>query len=87
MEEATEALTQLMDEDYRRELTRAPRLVMGEHTYRHRLAELSRGARILGFAYPGEEIAALALVDDAEQARRFRAVAAIISARVRRPSS
>jgi regulator of replication initiation timing len=85
--EATDSLTKLQDDDYWRELTqRGRRRVMGEHTYRHRLAEL---AGALGFnvtAYPGEEVAALALVDDVEQARRFRAVAASISAQETRPA-
>ena len=85
--EATNALTKLQDDDYWRELTqRGRRRVMGEHTYRHRLVEL---ASTLGFnvtAYPGEEVAALALVDDVEQARRFRAVAASISAQDTRPA-
>lgn len=85
--EATDSLTKLQDDDYWRELTqRGRRRVMGEHTYRHRLAEL---AGALGFnvtAYPGEEVAALALVDDVEQARRSRAVAASISAQETRPA-
>jgi hypothetical protein len=85
--EATDALTELQDDDYWRELTqRGRRRVMGEHTYRHRLVEV---ASALGFnvaAYPGEEVAALALVDDVEQARRFRAVAASISAQETRPA-
>ena len=85
--EATDALTKLQDDDYWRELTqRGRRRVMGEHTYRHRLVEV---ASALGFnvaAYPGEEVAALALVDDVEQARRFRAVAASISAQETRPA-
>ncbi|HEY6653618.1 MAG TPA: glycosyltransferase [Solirubrobacterales bacterium] len=86
-EEATEALTKLQDEDHWRELMqRARRAVIGDHTYRHRLAEV---ASTLGFrviAYPGEEVAALALVDDVEQARRFRAVVASISAQATRPA-
>ena len=85
--EATNTLTKLQDDAYWRELTqRGRRRVMGEHTYRHRLVEL---ASTLGFnvtAYPGEEVAALALVDDVEQARRFRAVAASISAQDTRPA-
>jgi predicted nucleic acid-binding Zn-ribbon protein len=85
--EATEALTKLQDEGYWRELTQSGRRrVLGEHTYRHRLAEV---AGALGFnvaAYPGEEVAALALVDDVDQARRFRAVVASISAQETRPA-
>ena len=85
--EAIDALTKLQDDDYWRELTqRGRRRVMGEHTYRHRLVEV---AGTLGFnvtAYPGEEVAAMALVDDVEQARRFRAVAASISAQETRPA-
>ncbi len=84
---ATEALTKLQDEEYWRELTRrGRRRVIGEHTYRHRLAEI---ATALGFnvtAYPDEQVAALALVDDVEQARRFRAVVASISAQETRPA-
>jgi hypothetical protein len=86
-EQATEALTKLQDDDYWRELTqRGHRRVLGEHTYRHRLAEV---ANTLGFnvtAYPGEEVAALALVDDVDQARRFRAVVSSISAQETRPA-
>jgi predicted nucleic acid-binding Zn-ribbon protein len=85
--EATDALTKLQDDDYWRELTqRGRRRVMGEHTYRHRLVEL---ASTLGFnvtAYPDEEVAALALVDDVEQARSFREAAASISAQETRPA-
>jgi hypothetical protein len=85
--EATQALTKLQDDEYWRELSqRGRRKVIGEHTYRHRLAEV---ADALGFsvtAYPGEEVAALALVDDVEQARRFRAVVASISAQATRPA-
>jgi spore maturation protein CgeB/predicted nucleic acid-binding Zn-ribbon protein len=86
-EQATEALTKLQDDDFWRELTaQGRRRVVGEHTYRHRLAEV---ANTLGFnvaPYPGEEIAALALVDDVEQARRFRAVVASVSAQETRPA-
>jgi hypothetical protein len=86
-EEATEALTKLQDDDYWRELSqRGRRKVLREHTYRHRLAEV---ANALGFnvaAYPGEEVAALALVDDVEQARRFRAVVSSIAAQETRPA-
>jgi hypothetical protein len=86
-EESTEALTKLQDDDYWRELTqRGRRRVIGEHTYRHRLAEV---ASALGFnvaAYPGEEVAALALVDDVEQARQFRAVVSSISSQETRPA-
>ena len=86
-EQATEALTKLQDDDYWRELTqRGHRRVLGAHTYRHRLAEV---ANTLGFnvtAYPGEEVAALALVDDVDQARRFRAVVSSISAQETRPA-
>jgi hypothetical protein len=85
--EATEALTKLQDDDYWRELTQqGRRKVVGEHTYRHRLAEV---ANTLGFnvtAYPGEEIAALALVDDVDQARKFRAVVSSIAAQETRPA-
>ena len=85
--EATKALTKLQDEDAWRELSqRGRRRVIGEHTYRHRLAEV---ATALGFnvaAYPDEEVAALALVDDVEQARSFRAVVASISAQETRPA-
>ena len=85
--QATNALSKLQDDAYWRELTqRGRRRVMGEHTYSHRLVEL---ANKLGFnvtAYPGEEVAALALVDDVDQARRFRAVAASISAQETRPA-
>jgi len=84
---ATEALTKLQDDGYWRELTqRGRRRVLGEHTYRHRLAEV---AGSLGFnvtPYPGEEVAALALVDDVDQARRFRAAVASISAQETRPA-
>jgi predicted nuclease with TOPRIM domain len=86
-EQATEAITKLQDDDYWRELTqRGHRRVLGEHTYRHRLAEV---ASTLGFnvtAYPGEEVAALALVDDVDQARRFGAVVSTISAQETRPA-
>jgi predicted nucleic acid-binding Zn-ribbon protein len=85
--EATEALRKLQDDAYWRELSmRGRRRVIGEHTYRHRLAEL---ANTLGFnvaAYPGEEVAAVALVDDVEQARKFRAVVSSISAQETRPA-
>jgi predicted nucleic acid-binding Zn-ribbon protein len=85
--EATQALAKLQDDDFWRELTqRGRRTVMGEHTYRHRLAEI---ASALGFnvtPYPGEEVAALALVDDVEQARRFRAVVSSIAAQETRPA-
>ncbi len=85
--EATEALRKLQDDDYWRELSRrGRRRVIGEHTYRHRLAEV---ANTLGFnvaAYPGEEVAAVALVDDVEQARKFRAVVSSISAQETRPA-
>jgi hypothetical protein len=86
-EEATEALTKLQDDDYWRELSQqGRRTVLREHTYRHRLAEV---ANTLGYnvtAYPGEEVAALALVDDVEQARKFRAVVSSISAQETRPA-
>jgi hypothetical protein len=86
-EEATEALEKLQDDDYWRELSqRGRRKVLSEHTYRHRLAEL---ANTLGFnvaAYSGEEVAALALVDDVDQARRFRAVVSSISSQETRPA-
>ena len=85
--DATQALTKLQDDEYWREVSqRGRRKVIGEHTYRHRLAEV---AGALGFsvtAYPGEEVAALALVDDVEQARRFRAVVASVSAQAKRPA-
>jgi spore maturation protein CgeB/predicted nucleic acid-binding Zn-ribbon protein len=85
--EATEALSKLQDDEYWRELTqRGRRRVLGEHTYRYRLAEV---ASTLGFnvaAYTGEKVAALALVDDVEQARRFRAVVGSISAQETRPA-
>ncbi|HEY7121406.1 MAG TPA: glycosyltransferase [Solirubrobacterales bacterium] len=85
--QATEALTRLQEDDYWRELSqRGRRKVLREHTYRHRLAEV---ANALGFnvtAYPGEEVAALALVDDVEQARKFRAVVSSISAQETRPA-
>ena len=86
-EQATEALTKLEEDGHWRELTqRGRRSVLGEHTYRHRLAEI---ANKLGFnvtAYSGEEVAALALVDDVDQARRFRAVVSSISAQETRPA-
>jgi predicted nucleic acid-binding Zn-ribbon protein len=86
-DDATQALTKLQDDAHWRELSqRGRRKVIGEHTYRHRLAEV---AGALGFnvtAYPGEEVAALALVDDVEQARRFRAVVSSISAQETRPA-
>jgi predicted nucleic acid-binding Zn-ribbon protein len=85
--DATQALTKLQDDEYWRELSqRGRRKVIGEHTYRHRLAEV---AGALGFsvtAYPGEEVAALALVDDVEQARRFRAVVTSVSAQATGPA-
>jgi predicted nucleic acid-binding Zn-ribbon protein len=85
--QATEALTKLQDDDYWRELTQQGwRKVVGEHTYRHRLAEV---ANTLGFtvdAYPGEEVAALALVDDVDQARKFRAVVSSIANQETRPA-
>jgi predicted nucleic acid-binding Zn-ribbon protein len=86
-EEATEALTKLQDDEFWRERSRAGRReVLRGHTYRHRLAEV---ANTLGFnvaPYSGEEVAALALVDDVEQARRFRAVVSSISAQETRPA-
>jgi predicted nucleic acid-binding Zn-ribbon protein len=86
-DDATEALTKLQGDDYWRELSqRGRRKVVGEHTYRHRLAEV---AGALGFnvtAYPGEKVAALALVDDVEQARSFRAVVSSITAQETRPA-
>jgi hypothetical protein len=86
-DDATQALTRLEDDEYWRTLSqRGRRKVIGEHTYRHRLAEV---ASALGFnvtAYPGEEVAALALVDDVDQARRFRAVVSSISAQETRPA-
>ena len=81
MEEATAALTRLIgDEDHRREtVTRARRLVMTEHTYRQRLALI---AQTMGYSVSpdlGDGIAALALVDDAEQARKVSDLVAAIS--------
>jgi hypothetical protein len=79
--EATEALTRLIeDEDHRREIvTRARRLVMTEHTYRRRLALV---AQTMGYSVSpdlGDGIAALALIDDAEQARKVSDLVAAIS--------
>jgi predicted nucleic acid-binding Zn-ribbon protein len=86
-EEATEALTKLQDEDYWRELSRrGRRRVISEHTYRHRLAEIGSALGFNVTPYRGEEVAALALVDDVEQARRFRAVVASVSAQETRPA-
>ena len=81
MEEATAALTRLIgDDDHRREtVTRARRLVMTEHTYRQRLALI---AQTMGYSVSpdlGDGIAALALIDDAEQARKVSDLVAAIS--------
>jgi predicted nucleic acid-binding Zn-ribbon protein len=86
-DDATQALTKLQDDEYWRELTQhGRRKVIGEHTYRHRLAEVASALGFNATAYPGEEVAALALVDDVEQARRFRTVVASISAQETRPA-
>jgi hypothetical protein len=81
MKEVTEALTRLIgDEDYRREtVTQARRLVMTEHTYRQRLALV---AQTMGYSLSpdlGDGIATLALIDDAEQARKVGALVDAIS--------
>ncbi len=81
MEEATAALTRLIgDDDHRRKtVTRARRLVMTEHTYRQRLALI---AQTMGYSVSpdlGDGIAALALIDDAEQARKVSDLVAAIS--------
>ena len=82
MEEATEAFTRLIgDDDHRREVvTRARRLVMTEHTYRQRLAVI---AQTMGYSVSADlddGIAALALIDDTEQARKVSDLVAAISA-------
>jgi hypothetical protein len=86
--EATEALTRLLTDDtHRRELVRRGRRhVMAEHTYRHRLAQIGKALGYDVAAYPGEEVAALALVDDVEQARQIRALMAGISAQEKLPA-
>ena len=80
-EEATQALTRLIhDDDYRRGIVvPARRLVMTEHTYRQRLAQI---AQTMGYSVSpdlGDGIAALALIDDAEQARKVSDLVAAIS--------
>lgn len=87
-EEATEALTRLLsDETHRRGLVqRAMRAVISEHTYRHRLAQVARTVGLEVTAYSGEEVAAVALVDDVEQARQVRALVAAISVQTKLPA-
>jgi hypothetical protein len=80
-EEATEALTRLIhDDSYRRGIVvPARRLVMTEHTYRHRLAQI---AQTMGYSVSpdlSDGIAVLALIDDAEQARKVSDLVAAIS--------
>jgi Glycosyl transferases group 1 len=67
-QDATQKLELLLNDDaYHQDLvTRASRFVLAHHTYRERLADVARAA---GFDLParaGEEIAALVLVDSAE---------------------
>ena len=81
-EEATETLTRLIgDDDYRRQLVvRARRLVLTEHTYRRRLALIGQTLGYAVSADAGDGVAAVALVDDAEQAREVRGLVAAITA-------
>jgi Glycosyl transferases group 1/DUF based on E. rectale Gene description (DUF3880) len=80
-QEATEALTRLIqDDDHRREVVaRARRLVMTEHTYRQRLALIAQTVGYSVSADLGDGIAALVLIDDAEQARKVSDLVAAIS--------
>jgi Glycosyl transferases group 1/DUF based on E. rectale Gene description (DUF3880) len=80
-QEATEALTRLIQDDhYRREIVvQARRLVMTEHTYRQRLALVAQTTGYSVSADLGDGIAALALIDDAEQARQVSDLVAAIS--------
>jgi uncharacterized coiled-coil protein SlyX len=80
-DQATEALTHLIhDDDYRREIVvPARRLVMTEHTYRQRLALIGQTMGYSVSAALGDGIAALALIDDADQARKVSDLVAAIS--------
>jgi Glycosyl transferases group 1 len=80
-DQATEALTNLIHDDvYRREIVvPARRLVMTQHTYRQRLGQI---AQTMGYSVStdlGDGIAALALIDDADQARMVSDLVAAIS--------
>jgi SAM-dependent methyltransferase len=80
-EQATEALERLLgDEEHRRRhVVPARRLVLGEHTYRNRLATIAATAGYEVSADVGEEFAVLVLVDDVEQARGVRPLVTSIS--------
>ena len=80
-EEATQALTRLIGDDgYRRDIVvPARRLVMTEHTYRQRLAQIAQTMGYSVSADLGDGVAALALIDDAEQARKVSELVAAIS--------
>jgi Glycosyl transferases group 1 len=80
-DEVREALKRLLeDDDARRDLTiRGRRLVLSRHTYRHRLAAIASAAGFPVSPDIDERVAAIALVDDLEQARRVRALVSAIS--------
>jgi SAM-dependent methyltransferase len=87
-DEATETLERLLgdEEERRRHVVPARRLVLGEHTYRKRLAAIAATAGYEVSAEAGEEFAVLMLVDDVEQARGVRPLVSAISEQTTLPA-
>ncbi|HWH44409.1 MAG TPA: glycosyltransferase [Thermoleophilaceae bacterium] len=71
LEDATAAIERLLGDDaYHADLTlRARRLVLAEHTYRQRLCTIARTAGYDASAGPGDDVAVVALADDAADLR------------------
>jgi Glycosyl transferases group 1 len=87
-EQASEALTRLLDDDeYRRDLAvRGRRLVLGEHTYAHRLAAIAQAAGYPAAPYGDRQAAAAVLVEGVEDARGVRSLVSAISSQSRPPA-
>ena len=87
-EQASQALGRLLeDEEYRRELAvRGRRLVLGEHTFAHRLATIAQAAGYPAAAYGDRQAAALVLVEGVEDARGVRSLVSAISSQSRPPA-
>jgi Glycosyl transferases group 1 len=87
-EQATEALRRLLEDDeYRRDLVvRGRRLVLGEHTYAHRLAAIAQAAGYPAAPYGDRQAAAVVLVEGIEDARAVGTLVSAISSQTRPPA-
>jgi Glycosyl transferases group 1 len=87
-DEAAAAIERLLgDEAYRRRVViPARRLVLSEHTYRRRIAQIGAIAGYEVSPDAGEDFAVLVLVDDVDQARGLRSLVASISEQTTLPA-